>query len=82
LHPASGALTQTSPLGRTYTTTPLPPLGEHPVPDPDPTTLVRARLHRLSDHTRRRRGRPHTTGPPEHVHLDWDTYLHRHQPTG
>ncbi|HEU4492276.1 MAG TPA: HNH endonuclease, partial [Jiangellales bacterium] len=47
LHPASGALTQTSPLGRTYTTTPLPPLGEHPVPDPDPTTLVRARLHRL-----------------------------------
>ena len=69
LHPDSGALTQTSPLGRSYTTTPLPPLGEHPVPDPDLTALVRARLHRLVQHTRRRAaGRPHTTGPPEHAH--------------
>jgi hypothetical protein len=83
LHPDTGALTQTSPLGRSYATTPLPPLGQDPVPDPDLTTVVRARLHRLGEHTRRRAaGRPHATGPPEHAHLDWDTYHHRHQPTG
>ncbi|HEU4489689.1 MAG TPA: hypothetical protein VFR74_02360 [Jiangellales bacterium] len=59
LHPDSGALTQTSPLGRSYTTVPLPPLG-----DPDLTALVRARLHRLVQRTRRRGGPSQTTGPP------------------
>ncbi|HSK55783.1 MAG TPA: HNH endonuclease signature motif containing protein, partial [Jiangellales bacterium] len=78
LHGESGALTQTSPLGRTYTTTPLPPLGELPVPAPDLTALVRARLHRLTDHPRRRRaGRPHTTGPPDRAHPDHDTHPHQ-----
>jgi hypothetical protein len=83
LHGDSGGLTQTSPLGRTYTTTPLPPLGELPVPDPDLTAQVRARLHLLHQQIRRRRpGRPHTTGPPHRVHLDWDSYQHRVQPVG
>jgi hypothetical protein len=65
-------LTQTSPLGRSYATTPLPPLGQDPVPDPDLTTVVRARLHRLRQHTRRPGGHCQTTGPPEQAH----------QPTG
>jgi hypothetical protein len=72
LHPDTGALTQTSPLGRSYATTPLPPLGQDPVPDPDLTTVVRARLHRLRQHTRRPGGHCQTTGPPEQAH----------QPTG
>jgi hypothetical protein len=80
LHGDSGGLTQISPLGRTYTTTPLPPLGELPVPDPDLAQQVRVRLHRL--HAGRRPGRPHATGPPERIHLDADTYQHRHPPTG
>ena len=35
----------------------------------------RARLHRLHHHTRQRRGRPHTTGPPEGTHPNADTHL-------
>jgi hypothetical protein len=80
LHPDTGALTQTSPLGRTYTTVPLPPLPDLATAAPDLTAQVRARLHRL--HAGRRPGRPHTTGPPHRVHLDGDTYQHRHRPTG
>ncbi|HSK56335.1 MAG TPA: hypothetical protein VK908_13840, partial [Jiangellales bacterium] len=84
LNGATGGLTQTSPLGRTYTTTPLPPLGELPVPDPDLSVAVRARLHRLADRPRRRRaGRPHITGPPDRAHPESDTYQHhRTAPAG
>ncbi|HSK26185.1 MAG TPA: hypothetical protein VK894_04665, partial [Jiangellales bacterium] len=55
LHPDTGALTQTSPLGQSYTTRPLPPLcGRLDGGPPDPATrrAGQARRSRLRRHLR------------------------------